>query len=178
MTAQQDLSSINQSSTDLTTLVALLHQIVHGDSATQVTTDAGQQPSLAKAVTDAVTGAAARGYETKADMDADIAHPENTMAQVMNDPEVSFNTFYRKVGPLGSGHWQARSESPLDAAKDRIEAIELVVDNTKTHTGVLFAIVDDKNRVAFGVDAAGAVIGSLRAELSAITARLDALENP
>lgn len=47
---------------------------------------------------------------TKAALDADLAHPADTLAVVFNDPTLENNRIYYKVGASGSGSWQP---SPL-----------------------------------------------------------------
>lgn len=61
------------------------------------------------------------GFETKALMDADLAHAEGTLALVTNDATAANNTTYRKTGGSGSGSWVA-------ASTDRITAVEAEVD--------------------------------------------------
>lgn len=52
------------------------------------------------------------GYLTKADMDADLAHPAGTIAFVTNDPVDTKNVPWIKIGAAGSGSWQQSALSP------------------------------------------------------------------
>ena len=45
------------------------------------------------------------GYLTKAAMDADLAHSEGTVAEVVADPTPANNGTYGKIGASGSGSW-------------------------------------------------------------------------
>lgn len=51
-------------------------------------------------------------YETKADMDADLAHDANQVAWVMEDTTVANNGIYQKVGASGSGSWSRLGDLP------------------------------------------------------------------
>lgn len=65
------------------------------------------------------------GFETKALMDADLAHDAGTVAQVMNDATASNNGYYRKDGASGAGSWVKRASfyaTTLDPA-DTSEAV-------------------------------------------------------
>lgn len=53
------------------------------------------------------------GFETKADMDADLAHPAGTLALVTNDTTTTNNTYYIKLGGSGSGSWQKSAHPPV-----------------------------------------------------------------
>ncbi len=57
-------------------------------------------------------------YATKALMDADLAHPQKTRAEVYDDETEANNGYYSKVGPAGSGNWAVK---PFDVT----EALEL-----------------------------------------------------
>ena len=50
--------------------------------------------------------AGAVSYLTKADMDADLAHPDGTIALVTNDGTAANNQAWRKSGASGAGSWQ------------------------------------------------------------------------
>lgn len=45
-------------------------------------------------------------YLTKADMDADLEHPDGTIAWVTNDPVDTNNQAWRKTGDTGTGDWE------------------------------------------------------------------------
>lgn len=46
-------------------------------------------------------------FDTKAEMDADLAHAVGTRARVRKDSTASNNTYYKKLGDSGSGSWEA-----------------------------------------------------------------------
>lgn len=46
------------------------------------------------------------GFQTVAAMNADLAHPANTIALVTNDTTTTNNTYWIKLGASGSGSWQ------------------------------------------------------------------------
>ncbi|WP_175682521.1 hypothetical protein [Burkholderia cenocepacia] len=54
------------------------------------------------------------GFPTRADMDASLAYPDSTIALVTNDADPANNSYYRKVGDSGAGHW-AMSDYPSQA---------------------------------------------------------------
>lgn len=54
------------------------------------------------------------GFPTRADMDASLAYPDSTIALVTNDTAPENNSYYRKVGDSGAGHW-AMSDYPSQA---------------------------------------------------------------
>ena len=56
------------------------------------------------------------GFATKAAMDADLAHPDGTLALVTNDSTPANNGTYRKTGSSGSGSWVLSA--------DRVTALE------------------------------------------------------
>lgn len=56
-------------------------------------------------------------YATKADLDADLAHPEGTPGLVTNDTTTANNGFYRKTGASGSGSW-------VQSSYDRVALVE------------------------------------------------------
>ncbi|MBX4921007.1 hypothetical protein HJA76_15045 [Rhizobium bangladeshense] len=51
-------------------------------------------------------------YDSKAALDADLAHPANTMAWVIGDATVANNGVYRKNGSSGSGSWTRIADLP------------------------------------------------------------------
>lgn len=56
-------------------------------------------------------------YETKAAMDADLAHGANQIAWVMEDPTAANNGIYAKVGASGSGSWNRLGDLPYSYIK-------------------------------------------------------------
>ncbi|TPJ60816.1 hypothetical protein [Mesorhizobium sp. B2-6-1] len=51
-------------------------------------------------------------YDTKAHMDADLAHGANSSAWVLGDPTVANNGIYRKLGASGAGSWNRIADLP------------------------------------------------------------------
>lgn len=93
-----------------------LNKIMIGGVEDTVTISGVTKPSISKEINDAFEAiqAAVQGrlsYATKAAMDADLAHPANTLAEVWNDPTTTNNGLYGKVGASGSGSW---AKSPYD----------------------------------------------------------------
>lgn len=74
-------------------------------SATQAAASADAAESSASTAQLAAASGAVKGYETKALMDADLAHDDGTLALVTNDPTAANNGTYRKSGASGSGSW-------------------------------------------------------------------------
>ncbi|WP_201270041.1 hypothetical protein [Sinorhizobium meliloti] len=52
-------------------------------------------------------------YPNKAALDADLAHPANTMAWVLGDATVANNGIYRKIGASGVGSWTRVADLPF-----------------------------------------------------------------
>lgn len=63
------------------------------------------------------------GYTTKALMDADLAHPVNTLALVTNDATAANNQTYIKLGASGAGSWQAAVDR-ISSVSTRVATIE------------------------------------------------------
>lgn len=61
----------------------------------------------------AAQAAGIKGFQTKATMDASLAFAANTMAIVTNDPTVSNNTYWIKLGASGTGSWQKSNMTTL-----------------------------------------------------------------
>ncbi|XKM39562.1 SGNH/GDSL hydrolase family protein [Rhizobium ruizarguesonis] len=62
-----------------------------------------------------ITGIGASGgsiYLTRASLFADLSHPANDMAWVIQDPTIAYNGVYRKVGSIGSGNWTRVADLP------------------------------------------------------------------
>lgn len=70
------------------------------------------------------------GFATRAAMDADLAHPEGTLALVTNDPDPENNVTYRKTGASGSGSWVQSADrvtglgTRISTAESRIGSAE------------------------------------------------------
>ncbi|WP_447035291.1 sialate O-acetylesterase [Vibrio alginolyticus] len=77
-------------------------------------------------------------FATKADMDADLAHLENTLAEVWNDPNPDLNGLYGKIGESGVGSW---IESTYDVAK---QAYDKAITNAKNFLALQDSLLDDE----------------------------------
>lgn len=51
-------------------------------------------------------------FQTRAALFADLAHPVNSMAWVLNDSTAAYNGIYQKVGGSGSGSWTRVGDLP------------------------------------------------------------------
>ena len=69
------------------------------------------------------------GFETKALMDADLAHLAGTLALVTNDATLANNTTYRKIGASGAGSWVMAADR-LSAVVADLDVIEETFDIT------------------------------------------------
>lgn len=65
-----------------------------------------------EAVINAFVSSGGLTYDTKASMDADLAHAANSMAWVIGDPVADNNGIYRKIGASGSGSWTRVGDLP------------------------------------------------------------------
>lgn len=77
----------------------------------------------------AVAGASAGGVvgkATKALLDADLAHPADTVGYVTNDTTAANNGLYRKTGASGAGSWIASSFDRVAVVEDRATALEKI----------------------------------------------------
>src|SRR5262245_33909102 len=64
-----------------------------------------------------ITGGTSLAYSTKAAIDADLAHPANTLAAVYADPTPANNGLYVKSGASGSGSWTRVADLPGDVIR-------------------------------------------------------------
>ncbi len=89
-------------------------------------------------------------------MDADLAHPANSLANVTNDGTAANNTSYIKLGASGAGSWQVSSTSPQAVLRTYIDG--LLDTSYLPRSGYLWAVTDVAGRISFGVDISGAVV--------------------
>ncbi|MGK8195252.1 hypothetical protein [Burkholderia cepacia] len=67
------------------------------------------------------------GFPTRADMDANLAYPDNTIALVTNDADPTNNSYFRKVGDTGTGKWVMSdypSQAVIEELKNRLATAE------------------------------------------------------
>ncbi|WP_253196250.1 hypothetical protein [Burkholderia cenocepacia] len=73
------------------------------------------------------------GFPTRAEMDANLAYPDNTIALVTNDADPANNSYFRKVGESGTGSW-VMSDYPSQAT---IEDLQNRLATAESQTVVL-----------------------------------------
>lgn len=100
------------------------------------------------------------GYLTKAYMDADLAHPDGTVAYVLNDATASNNTTYKKSGASGTGSWVASTSTSTDLLRSDVLA-HFDWSFGVSETDVLAALVDASGREALKVLADGTLLAKL-----------------
>ena len=99
--------------------------------------EAVNTPRLTRAIQDATAPLSGRistleaaqtggliGYATLADLTADLAHPDRSVATVTNDPTPANNGEYRKTGASGTGSWVPASTSRTAVLEARATALE------------------------------------------------------
>lgn len=96
-------------------------------------TNATNAKTAAETARDAAIAAAAGvsaggvvGKATKALLDADLAHPADTVGYVTNDTTAANNGLYRKTGASGAGSWVASSFDRVALVEDRATALEKI----------------------------------------------------
>lgn len=129
-----------------------LNHIMLGSDVEVVTINAVTKPTISKAINDAVVAgfsaiqAATSGrkaYQTKANMDADLAPAANTLAEVWGDSTAANNGVYAKLGASGAGSWTKSLYDPVTALKNDIYAAALkyssgVLTNGGAFNGAVF----------------------------------------
>jgi len=96
-------------------------------------TNATSAKTAAETARDAAIAAAAGvsaggvvGKATKALLDADLAHPADTVGYVTNDSTAANNGLYRKTGASGAGSWVASSFDRVAVVEGRTTALEKI----------------------------------------------------
>lgn len=78
-------------------------------------------------------------FATKALMDADLAHSEDVIAEVWNDPVRENNGLYGKLGLAGSGSWEKSTFDDYSAVINNIKLLEKSAESVpKTATATVF----------------------------------------
>ncbi|CAN7332488.1 hypothetical protein LJR143_001683 [Pseudoxanthomonas sp. LjRoot143] len=86
------------------------------------------------------------GFETRALMNADLAHVAGTLALVTNDATAANNGTYRKTGASGSGSWELSA--------DRVSLVSQELNQRiRDSAAVIFAVADDDGYAGFKVTA-------------------------
>ncbi len=104
---------------------------------------------------------------TLADLNADLTHPKDTLAEVWDDPTKENNGLYGKLGASGSGSWK-RSEYDtlltIPAAtklNDDISAINRLIYRevleTSVNTEFAWGVADRDDKLALAIDKEGKV---------------------
>lgn len=144
------------------------HDYVNGDELTQVITEAGLVPTLARqaklaAEKTALFISTSYGvFATKAALSANLGANAGQSGQVTNDPDPKLNGWYSKVGASGSGSWQWITDQPvsgavvnaIDSRTATLEADAVRSQKTSDSEFVL-AFVDENDQVAIGTRADG-----------------------
>lgn len=82
--------------------------------------------------------------QTQAELDADLAHDEDAVALVCNDPTATANGWYRKIGASGAGNWDQFEE----LAKSTRAAAEAAEAAAATAATAAEAARDDAQDIA------------------------------
>nr|WP_319537224.1 hypothetical protein [uncultured Vibrio sp.] len=115
-------------------------------------------------------------FATKADMDADLNHAENTLAEVWNDSDQTKNGLYGKVGFAGAGSW---IKSSGDIANQALEvansAQDKAVKNTADMNDVKGALetTQGKNELITLTDSVGNIVALVTNDGSLILPNLN-----
>jgi len=114
------------------TNVDLLNKILTGDENTEFQINGENRASIRKAINDQFLALKAMfngriAFETLADLNADLAHPEDTLAEVWNDVEAN-NGLYGKLGSSGTGSWKKSPYDSFNLLSNEISNIQNQVD--------------------------------------------------
>ncbi|MCC9659236.1 hypothetical protein LPA49_01560 [Pseudoalteromonas sp. MB41] len=97
--------------TELETLLGQLNTILAGADDETVQVNGVTKDSISKAIKSnfeslrtMVSGK--KSFSTLSELNADLVHPKDTLAEVWNDPTESNNGVYGKIGDSGTGSWQ------------------------------------------------------------------------
>jgi len=143
------------------------HEYVHGDSTTDVLTESGLVPSLAKQarlsaeMTELFIATSYGVFSTKALMDADLRAKAGQTGQVTDDPDPALNGWYSKLGGEGLGSWKwikdqpvpANQFEPIASSFETVSQFEGYLDEADDTPGYLE--VDGDYRLLSRVDAEG-----------------------
>lgn len=110
-------------------------------------------------------GAGVVGFQTQADLFANLSYPDKTVAYVTNDPTVTKNGTYRKSGATGTGSWVQSSTDLSSQAYQKSVANESsivsITDSVNFEStssqgdNLVYSVVDQFGKVLFGVDNVG-----------------------
>jgi hypothetical protein len=102
---------------------------------------------------------------TLADLDADLAHEENTLAEVWNDPTQENNGLYGKLGVSGAGSWErseydtlltvARADFLDVFTKSNLKAIAELDNDGSVSEDWAWGVVNSANQLALAIDLEG-----------------------
>lgn len=128
-------STLNELLVEIQELVAKLEVIGFGGEGETVSHNGQTRSSVASAISDQFLSLKTmiqgrQSFATKALMDADLAHAEDVIAEVWNDPTRINNGLYGKTGAAGAGAWvksafddYAELATGLAAAEAEVAAI-------------------------------------------------------
>lgn len=155
-----NIASINTNATNITAIQnasanATTATTKAAEAAASATAAAGSASAAAATVTGFSAGAIV-GFDTKANMDANLAYAAGTVAWVLSDSTLTNNIMYRKVGASGSGSWAASTDR-ISLVDNRLQIVESEVQ-VGLNDAYALAVVDQNNKIALVVDAAGKLI--------------------
>ena len=141
--------------------------VVNGTDSATVTVGSGAIKTLANAVKTIIGLGSVKGFDTKANMDADLAWPAKQVAIVLSGAQAGYA--YIKSGASGAGSWvQASTSFASDAADNAADiavletllnafAIETQDEATNPYDGkpLELAVLDDAGRLALGINRDG-----------------------
>jgi hypothetical protein len=146
-----------------------LDDVVNGTDSATVTVGSGVIKTLANAIKTIVGLGSVKGFDTKANMDADLAWPAKQVAFVLTGAEAGYA--YIKTGASGAGSWTLASTTFASDASDNYIAITALQDfiddyaladqpgalNPYDGKALAWGLVDACLRLALGVNKTGEV---------------------
>ena len=165
----------------LETSINNLDKIIAGGDNETVNIDGQEKNTISKAIKDQFASLQAQiqgrlSYATKALLDADLAHNENTLAEVWNDAIPEHNGLYGKLDASGAGSWKKSNFDYLVSALQAVtneanERKSLVDDQPNIPGDKEFVLADKHGNIIFSVNADGSISFS-SAEHTALNANV------
>lgn len=122
--AAKDAAIVAKTAAEAARDLAAASQAAAGTSATNASTSATQAANSAAAAASGILG-----KQTKALLDADLAHAADKIAIVTNDPTASNNGYYIKQGASGAGSWLKSTYDYAALLEGRVTAAESDITN-------------------------------------------------
>jgi hypothetical protein len=122
-------STLNELLIEIQELVEKLEVIGFGEEGETVSHNGQTRSSVAAAISDQFLSLKTmiqgrQSFATKAVMDADLAHVEDVIAEVWNDPVRENNGLYGKLGSSGSGSWLKSSFDDYSSVLSGVQQLE------------------------------------------------------